>query len=92
VLGEGPLSQPLNESLPFYEQMISMIQYGRIRPNIPEYPQIAQDLHGAIQQVYNGSATPEQALNIAAAKSAASLGWQVHNNNILNSSINSSAP
>jgi multiple sugar transport system substrate-binding protein len=80
VLGDGPLSLPLKESVPFYEEMVSMIQYGRSRPNIPEYPSIAEHIHAAIQQVYNGSASPDQALNIAAAKSADSLGWQTHKN------------
>lgn len=78
TLGDGPLSQPLKESVPFYEEMVSMIQYGRSRPNIPEYPDIAEHIHFAIQQVYNGSASPEQALDMAAAKSAESLGWQMH--------------
>jgi multiple sugar transport system substrate-binding protein len=78
ALGDGPLSQPLKESVPFYEEMVSMIQYGRSRPNIPEYPDMAGHVHIAIQQVYNGSATPEQALDMAAAKSAKSLGWEMH--------------
>lgn len=76
VLGDGPLSEPLKESVPFYQQMVSMIHYGRSRPNIPEYPEIAEQIHGAIQQVYNGSATPEQALDAAAERSARSLGWR----------------
>jgi multiple sugar transport system substrate-binding protein len=52
-----------------------MIPYGRSRPNIPEYPQIAEHITQAIQQVYNGSALPEEALDIAAKRSADSLGW-----------------
>jgi multiple sugar transport system substrate-binding protein len=76
VLGDGPLSEPLKQSVPFFEEMISMIPYGRSRPNIPEYPETAEHIHQAIQQVYNGSASPEDALNIAAAKSADSLGWK----------------
>src|SRR5215210_2846820 len=74
-LGEGPASQPLKESVPFFEEMVSMIPYGRSRPNIPEYPEIAEHIHQAIQQVYNGTASPEDALDMAAAKSADSLGW-----------------
>ena len=76
TLGEGPSSGPLKESIPYFEEMISMILYGRIRPNIPEYPEISEHIHQAIQQVYNGSAPPEDALDMAAAKSADSLGWQ----------------
>jgi multiple sugar transport system substrate-binding protein len=75
VLGEGPASQPLKESVPYFEETVSMITYGRSRPNIPEYPEIADHIHQAIQQVYNGSASPEDALDMAAAKSADSLGW-----------------
>jgi multiple sugar transport system substrate-binding protein len=75
VLGEGPSSEPLKQSVPFYEEMVSMIPYGRSRPNIPEYPEIAEQVTQAIQQVYNGSALPKEALDIAAARSAATLGW-----------------
>jgi multiple sugar transport system substrate-binding protein len=75
-LGDGQSSQPLKESIPYFEEMVSMIPYGRSRPSIPEYPEIAEHIHQAIQQVYNGSAaSPEDALDIAAAKSAESLGW-----------------
>jgi multiple sugar transport system substrate-binding protein len=77
VLGDGPASEPLKESIPYFEEMISMIEYGRSRPNIPEYSQIADHIHQAIQQVYNGSASPEDALDIAAARSADSLGWTI---------------
>ena len=76
VLGEGPSSQPLKQSVPFFEEMVSMIPYGGSRPTIPEYPEIAEHIHQAIQRVYNGSASPEDALKLAAAKSADSLGWK----------------
>jgi multiple sugar transport system substrate-binding protein len=76
VLGDGPNSGPLNESIPYFDEMVSMIPYGQGRPNIPEYPQIAENIHQAIQQVYNGSVSAEDALNIAADKSADSLGWK----------------
>jgi multiple sugar transport system substrate-binding protein len=75
-LGDGPLSEPLKQSVPFFEEMVSLIQYGRGRPNIPEYPEIAGHVHEAIQQVFDGSASPKDALNIAAAKSADLLGWK----------------
>jgi multiple sugar transport system substrate-binding protein len=76
VLGDDPASEPLKESIPYFEEMVSMIPYGRSRPNIPEYPEMVEHIHQAIQQVYNGSASPEDALNIAAANSADSLGWK----------------
>jgi multiple sugar transport system substrate-binding protein len=75
TLGEGPSSEPLKESVPFFEEMVSMIPNGRGRPTIAEYPEIAEHIHQAIQQVYNGSASPKVALDMAAAKSAESLGW-----------------
>jgi multiple sugar transport system substrate-binding protein len=76
ILGDGLFSEPLTESVPYYEEMVSMIPYGGSRPNIPEYPEIAEDIHQAIQEVYNGSATSSKdALDIAAAKSAVALGW-----------------
>lgn len=76
VLGEGPSSQPLKQSVPYYEDMVSMISLGGSRPNIPEYPEIAGYIHQAIQQVYNGTAaSSKDALDIAAAKSAQALGW-----------------
>src|SRR5919106_6296717 len=76
TLGEGPSSEPLRESIPYFEEMVSIIPNGRGRPNIPEYPEIAEHIHEAIQQVYNGSASPREALDMAAVKSAASLGWK----------------
>ena len=77
TLGEGASSEPLKQSVAYFEEMVSMIPHGRSRPNIPEYPEIAEHIHQAIQQVYNGSAatSPEAALDRADAKSADSLGW-----------------
>ncbi|MDQ4101533.1 MAG: extracellular solute-binding protein, partial [Thermoproteota archaeon] len=34
TLGDGPSSEPLKESVPYFEEMVSMIPYGRSRPNI----------------------------------------------------------
>jgi multiple sugar transport system substrate-binding protein len=75
TLGEGQFSEQSRESIPYFEEMVSMIPDGRSRPNIPEYPEIAEYIHQAIQQVYNGSASSKDALDMAAAKSADSLGW-----------------
>jgi multiple sugar transport system substrate-binding protein len=73
--GPGPYADQLRKSIPFYDQMISMIPEGRGRPSIAEYPQIAQNIREAIDDVYNGVKEPKQALNDAAAKSAKVLGW-----------------
>jgi multiple sugar transport system substrate-binding protein len=77
MIGAAELSEQQNESVPYFEEMVSMIPYGRSRPSIPEYPEIAEHVTQAIQQVYNGSALPKDALNIAANRSADSLGWNI---------------
>jgi multiple sugar transport system substrate-binding protein len=75
VIGEGSYADPLRKSIPFYDEMISMISEGRGRPSIPEYPAIAEDIRQALDEVYYGIKEPKQALNDAAAKSAKTLGW-----------------
>jgi multiple sugar transport system substrate-binding protein len=73
--GTGPYANLLRKSIPFYDEMISMISQGRGRPSIPEYPDIAEDIRGALDDVYYGIKEPKQALNDAATKSAKTLGW-----------------
>ncbi|MGH9876457.1 MAG: extracellular solute-binding protein [Nitrososphaerales archaeon] len=74
-IGEGPYAEQLRETNPFFDEMASLIQYGHGRPSIPEYPQIADHIREAIEDVYSGKKEPKQALDDAAAKSAESLGW-----------------
>jgi multiple sugar transport system substrate-binding protein len=74
-IGEGAYSAPLRSSIPYYDELISLIPFGHSRPNIPEYPQIADHVRQAIDEVYVGMKTPKQALDDAAVKSAVSLGW-----------------
>ncbi|MDQ3976224.1 MAG: extracellular solute-binding protein [Thermoproteota archaeon] len=74
-IGEGSYSTQLNQTVPYYDQLISMLELQGTRPNIPEYPEIAAHIKEAIEQVYNGTKEPEQALDEAAAKSAKVLGW-----------------
>jgi multiple sugar transport system substrate-binding protein len=74
-IGEGPYAANLNSSIPYYKEMISMISIGHSRPNIPEYPQIADNIRQSIDEVYYGMKDPKQALDEAAAKSAKVLGW-----------------
>jgi multiple sugar transport system substrate-binding protein len=73
-IGEG-LILNRTSSNPYYDQMISLIPFGGSRPNIPEYPQIAENIRQAIDDVYYGIKEPKQALDDAAAKSAVALGW-----------------
>jgi multiple sugar transport system substrate-binding protein len=74
-IGEGPSSSTLNSAIPYYAKLVSMIQIGHTRPNIPEFPQIADNLKEAIDQIYNGTKEPKQALDEAATRSAKVLGW-----------------
>ena len=73
-IGQG-LSHILNQTIPYYDKMISMIQLGRGRPNIPEFAQIDDFVTEAGKQVCHGIKEPKQALDDAAAKSAKALGW-----------------
>jgi multiple sugar transport system substrate-binding protein len=75
VIGEGNYSNIFDQALPYANEILSMIQFGRGRPNIPEYPQIAEHLRQAIYEVQFGIKEPKQALDDAAAKSAKVLGW-----------------
>ena len=73
-IGQG-LPHILNQTVPYYDKMISMIQLGRGRPNIPEFAQIDDFVTEAGKQVCHGIMGPKQALDDAAAKSANVLGW-----------------
>jgi multiple sugar transport system substrate-binding protein len=75
TIGEGSYAEQLIKSIPFYDEMVSMIPEGRGRHSIPEYPAIAEDVRQAIDEVFYGIKEPRQALDDAAAKSAKSLGW-----------------
>jgi multiple sugar transport system substrate-binding protein len=69
------LNATTRSSFPYYDEIVSLIRFGGSRPNIPEYPQIAEHIRQAIDDVYNGVKEPKQALDDAAAKSAIALGW-----------------
>jgi multiple sugar transport system substrate-binding protein len=75
VIGQGNYSTVFSQTLPYSEEILSLIQFGRGRPTIPEYPQIAEDIRQAINEVQFGIKEPKQALDDAAAKSAKALGW-----------------
>jgi multiple sugar transport system substrate-binding protein len=75
-IGQGPFSDILNQTIPYYDKMIALIELGRARPNTPEFPQIDDHVTEALKQVCHGVKEPKQALDEAAAKSAKALGWQ----------------
>jgi multiple sugar transport system substrate-binding protein len=74
-IGQGPYSAELRKSIPYYNELISLIPFGQERPNIPEYSLIADHISEAIDAVYSGTKEPKQALDYAAAKSSRALGW-----------------
>src|SRR5215207_7712479 len=74
-IGEGPYSEQLRKSIPYYEELISMISIGRTRPSITEYSEMANHIKQAIDEVYYGLKEPKQALDDAVQKSAKALEW-----------------
>jgi multiple sugar transport system substrate-binding protein len=74
-IAEGEYSDQLAKTIPYYEELISMLSIGHSRPSISEYPQIADNIRQAIDEVYLGVKEPKQALDDAAKKSAEVLGW-----------------
>ena len=65
----------LSESNPFFDELAKALPIGYGRPNIPEYPAIAEHLRNAIEEVYYGVKTPKEALDAAAEKCKKELGW-----------------
>jgi multiple sugar transport system substrate-binding protein len=76
AIGQGEFSNELRQYNPYYDEMISMIPMGLSRPSIPEYPEIADNIREAIDEVYYGKKQPNEALQDAAIKSVKVLGWQ----------------
>ena len=74
-IGNGPYSKELSKTIPYYEELISMLNIAQARPDIPEYPQIAETIQMALESVNNGTKPPAQALDEAAVLSARVLGW-----------------
>jgi multiple sugar transport system substrate-binding protein len=74
-IGEGNYSTNANNTIPYYSQLVSMIEIAHTRPSIPEYPEISSHIKQAIDEVTYGIKEPKQALDDAAAKSAKVLGW-----------------
>jgi multiple sugar transport system substrate-binding protein len=76
AIGEGGSRPHTSAYIPYYGKMISAIPFGGARPNIPEYPEIDQYIKQALDAVYYGTKDPKEALDDAATKSAAILGWK----------------
>jgi multiple sugar transport system substrate-binding protein len=74
-IGDGEYSANLSKTIPYYDQLISMLQLKGVRPNIPEFPQIAEHIRQALDEVLYQSKDPKEVLDNAAAKSAKTLGW-----------------
>lgn len=58
-----------------WAEITNLLPLGRARPNIAEYPKVADQIGVAVTEVYAGKKTPEEALKEAAKKSAKVLGW-----------------
>ena len=74
-IGEGLYATRVNNSIPYYNEMISMIPFAKGRPVIPEFPEIDLYISHSLSEVCSGTKDPKQALDEAAAKSASLLGW-----------------
>jgi len=74
-IGQDPYSRVIFNTTPHYDQLITLLKTGHSRPSIPEYPQIAENIRHALDEVYYGIKEPKQALDEAANKSAKALGW-----------------
>jgi len=74
-IGEGPFSEEPMSVIPYYDELISMINSGHERPNIREYSQIAEFVKEALDGVFYKGADPKRALDDAASASAKVLGW-----------------
>lgn len=74
-IGQGPFLTTLNHTIPYFNKMLSMVQSGRGRPNIPEFAQMDDYVTEAGKQVCTSTKDPKQALEDAAKKSAKLLGW-----------------
>ena len=74
-IGQGPFLTTLNHTIPYFDKMLSMVQSGRGRPNIPEFAQMDDYVTEAGKQVCTSTKDPKQALDDAAKKSAKLLGW-----------------
>ena len=70
----GSICCKFNATIPYFKEMISMIPTAHSRPNIPEYPQIADNIRQAIDEVYHGIKTLNRHL-MTLPKSAKALGW-----------------
>lgn len=47
-IGDGKYLGNLSRAIPYYDQLLSMLQLKGVRPNIPEYPQIADHIRQAL--------------------------------------------
>ena len=74
-IGDGQYAARVNSSIPYYNDMISMIPFAKSRPVIPEFPEIDLIISQSLSDVCNGIKEPREAINDAAVKSANLLGW-----------------
>ena len=71
-----PLFEATKLSIPYHDELVSLIPDARVGPSMLEYPEIADHLRQAIDEVFYGVKEPKQALDNAAAKFVLILRWQ----------------
>ncbi len=75
ITEQEPYATTMGDAIPFFDEFAEALPQGRNRPNIAQYPELAEHIRIAIEEVYYGKKSPEEALNDAAKKSADVLGW-----------------
>jgi multiple sugar transport system substrate-binding protein len=75
ITEQDPYRATMQEAIPFFDELVKVLPQGRNRPNIAQYPELAEHIRIAIEEVYYGKKDPDQALADAAEKSAKALGW-----------------
>jgi multiple sugar transport system substrate-binding protein len=53
-IGQGTFAASLNQTTPYYSELVSMLNIANARPSIPEYPQIAEHIHQALMKFSMG--------------------------------------
>jgi multiple sugar transport system substrate-binding protein len=54
IMMNGTYFQTLNESVPYFDELVSMVFMRPTRTNIPQYPRIADCIRVALNEVFDG--------------------------------------
>jgi len=67
-IAEEPYASQLGQNIAFWSEFQKSLSLGGGRPNMPEYPLVAEVLYEALLKVLDQKATPEDAIHAAAEK------------------------